>query len=372
MDINRNIIELYCEEFKDKINENETLTDFISTFTKEQIEKIYKLDAAINDNAEILSHILSISTHPKKVIVEDFKNNIKEIYSNILINSSIDIIEQLEVYLKTYKDQVLIYDTDSLNISLYFINFLHNYNLAKVKYLKTENELYLYTPKELRKILNEIINNKELKIKCQNNSEYNRNIYNIIATYGIISVKDLSKIYSKVYDKTNPKEITNKMIINYAFDDEINLVNTDEGYLVYGAGFEDEDDALTFYYSLPENLDYKIYSKEEYEEIGEGTYHQNYEEYDTLYMFLERILNMDEDDIYEFDNIFILDYMFSYQIDSEQAKRNLSHKLKKDFEILDIEKKAFITSTILSLAKKYPNFNYKGYSFNDYKKMNNK
>lgn len=370
MDINRSIIELVCEEFKDKMNGNETYNDFISSFKKEQIEKIYKLDAAINDNTEELAHIWSLSIHPKKIIVEDFKNNIKEIYSNILMNAPEDFIKQLEIYLKIYKDKVLIMDIFNLKLSLHFIEFLHNYNLAKVKYLKSENKLYIYTPLELRNVLKEILKNKEIKLKSKETSKYERNLHNLIATYGIISIKNLTKIYSKIYEKTNQKDLINRIIVNHAFDSEIDLVNTDEGYIVYGLAFSNEDDALEFYYSLPDNIDYKIYTKEEYEEIGEGTYHQQFEEFGKLYVVLENIFNMNEEEIDEFDDAFILDYIFSYQIDSETAKRNLSINLNKVFGIMNLRDKAFISNTILSLAKKYPNFNYKGYSFNDYNKMN--
>ena len=79
---------------------------------------------------------------------------------------------------------------------------------------------------------------------------------------------------------------------------------------------------------------------------------------------------MDEEEIYEFDDTIILDYMFSYQFDAETAKSNLNVNLDKLFGKMDISDKAFISSTILSLAKKYPNFNFKGYSFNDYKNRN--
>lgn len=38
---------------------------------------------------------------------------------------------------------------------------------------------------------------------------------------------------------------------------------TEEGYIVYGLGFENEDDALEFFYSLPENIEYKMYTPKE-------------------------------------------------------------------------------------------------------------
>ncbi len=46
--------------------------------------------------------------------------------------------------------------------------------------------------------------------------------------------------------------------------------------------------------------------------------------------FIELLnFNMSEDEIYGFDDMFILDYIFSYQIDADVAKKNLSNNLEK-------------------------------------------
>ncbi len=365
--IDQKIKELFCENFKDKINEDENYDDYISSFKKEKLEKVYKIVAVMENDNDKLAHILSLSTHPKKVIVEDFKKNIKKIYSTLLKNSNEDILKQTEMFLKLYKSKTMVLNLFDLKFSLHFIEFLNNYNLAKIKYINNQKNLYIYTPLELRNILKDIIKDSTIKKKCKENTNYKNNIHNIISAYGIISIDKFSEIYNAIYEKTNTHTILNKIIINHAFDEEINLAHTDKGYLVYNNGFEDECEALTFYYSLSEKINYKIFTKEEYEELGEGYYHQKYKEYAKLCEYLETEFDMSEEEIYYFDENFILDYMFSYQIDSDIAKKNLSNNLNKEFGKLNINDKSFISSTILSLAKKYPNFNYKGYSYNEIK-----
>ena len=73
------------------------------------------------------------------------------------------------------------------------------------------------------------------------------------------------------------------------------------------------------------------------------------------------------DEIYDFDDMFVLDYIFSYQLDANIAKKNLSNNLDKLFMGLNISDKAYISKVILSIAENYPNFNYKGHTYNEIK-----
>lgn len=156
-----------------------------------------------------------------------------------------------------------------------------------------------------------------------------------------------------------------KIIINRAFDDDINLVKMDKDYLVYGVSFDDDDEAFSFYYSLPDGLNYRIYKKEEYESIMEGTYHHRFNEYYDLCNFLNNEFNMNDSDINVFDDSCVLDYMFAYQLDPDTAKNNLNINLDKYFGKIEFNDKAFICSTIYKLAKNYPSFNFKGHCYNE-------
>lgn len=371
MDLRLSIGKMFCMQFKDKIDRNESYEEYFNSFTKEKIENIYKAIISIEGDSELLGRLISLSIHPKKVIVEDFKNNVEDIYKTIFYNCYEDFLNQMSIFLDNYKNDILELDLSNLSCSLRFIEFINFYCIAKVNYLKSKNKLIIYSPLELRKVISKIIKDKKIKNNCRNNSKFQFNINSLLAVYGVMPVKELCIIYSNIYNSISVDEMLDKIIINRAFDDDIGLVSIDNNYVVYNSGFEDEDHALSFYYSIRDDLDYKIYNKDEYEEIYSGFYHHRFSEFDKLYEFLVTVFNMSEDEFAYFDDIFVLDYLFSYQIDSKKAKENLNSNLDSYFEKLKIADKAFICSTILSIAKNYPNFNYKGYSYNDIKKKGN-
>lgn len=369
MNISKSIRLAYCENFKDKIIENENYNDFISSFSKDRIEKIYKIASIMDDNNKMLSHVMSLSIHPKKVIVDDFIKNKKDIYKIIVSNASIDILNQLNIFINRNNGKVITLSLDNLNYSINFIKYINDFFIAKVKLIKINNILEIYSPEEITNILKEILKDKNIKEKSKKNSEYYNKINSLVATYGVIRVKDLTKIYNKVFEKTTEKNIIDSILINIPIRDNISIVKLDDDYLIYNLEFEDEDNAITFYYSLSKKIDYKIFTKKEYEEIEDGIYHTNFIEYDNLIDFLVTVLNMEDDELDYFDDMFILDYMYSYQTDKEVAKKKLNSKLNTSYGYLEFSDKAYICSSILKIAKNYPNYNYKGYSYNE---INNK
>lgn len=365
--IEKTIIELFCSKFKDKIDQGESFDQYVSSFIKEQIERLLKINAVMEENNQKFAHVLSVSIHKKSDVVKELKQSIREIYTNIIKNINEEVINQLEMYIKEYTSNIIEFNLSKMKYSLHFIELLNSSCMAKVKYLKEENKLYLYTPMEVRTILKGILKSQEVKKMCKKSSIYKSNLHNLIATYGIIPLKKLNEIYNKVYEKIDQNTLTQRIIINAMFDDEIKLIPTEDGDIVYGIEFENEDVALEFFHSLSDDIEYKMYKQEEYQEIGEGTYHSNFKELDDLYDFLKVNFNMSEDEIYDFDDMFVLDYLFSYQIDADVAKKNLSNNLEKQFIRLNIGDKAYISKAILSIARNYPNFNYKGHTYNEVK-----
>lgn len=274
MNINKEIRVMFCSNYKDKIIEKESYNEFISSFSKEKIENIYKVVSVMEDDNRILSHVLSLSLHPKKVLIEDFTHNVKEMYKALISNSKEDILIQINMLLKEHSSSNIIeFELSSLKYSLNFIDFLNRFAIAKVKYLKRQEIIQVYIPVELKNTLKELLKDKTIEDKCKKNTKFHHEISNIVATYGVIKIKDLSEIYNKIYGKENEKSIFNSVIINRATDDGIRIVNLDTDHLVYATAFEDDEDAVSFYYSLSEKDKYKLYTKEEYEEIGEGIYH---------------------------------------------------------------------------------------------------
>ncbi len=371
IDVQENIKNAFLSNYKDKIDENMTCDEFIESLTKKEIERALKINAIIEDDDHKLAHILSISMHKKKDVVKELKNNIKELYKNIFIYADGTIMIQIEDILENYKNKILELDTSEsiLRYSISLLEFLKFNYIAKIKYLKSKDKLIIYIPKEIRDILQEIIKDKKIiKIRNKNNI-YNKNIQNLISVYGVIPFEELLTIYNKVYKKIKTKDLLKIIELNSFFNESINITEIDDDLLIYGMAFEGEDDALEFYYSQPEELDYKLYTKEEYEMIGKDAYHYSLNEYTKLFDFIGSKFKLTPQEEDYFDGMIVLDCLFSYQIDSEMAERNLNHNLEVALGKLNIIDKSFIINTILDMAKNYPNFNYKGHTYNE---VNNK
>lgn len=368
-DIEEKILDVFCLQFNDKLKSNESYEEYISSFKKDELERLLKINAVILDDNSKFARVISVSSHKKNNVVEEFKKSIKEIYTNILKNVDEDVIIQLENYLKRYKNEIFEYNFVEKYLSLHFIEFLNVNCIAKIKYSKSDNKLYLYTPVEIRNILKEILKDKSIKKSSKENKICKSNLYNLMSTYGVITLDKLLEIYNQVYKKISRDELYDLIMLCGIFDGDIRITKIDDGYLVYNMEFEDEDHALEFYYSITDDIDYKIYTKEEYDEIGEGSYHYNFLEFEKLDSFLQLNLGMDDEEAYMFDQMFVLDYLYSYQIDNNEAKRNLDINLKRDFSELNIIDKSFICKTILAIAKNYPNYNYRGYSYNEAREL---
>ena len=358
----------FLKNYKDKIGKEEREEDYYNYFKKDQLERLFKINAVVQNNSKELTKITVLGTKQKKEVVEAFKKEKKKIYANLLKCIDDSIRSQLNYYLKIYEDNLLEIAENRFKVSLHFIEFLNINCLAKVNYSSSKKILTFYTPKELRKELEELLKDKKI-IKCsKENSVIYSNFHDMISTYGILPLKDFNILYNKVYSKITEEKLFDYILLNNIIDDNIRLVPLEDDYLAYGLGFEEEDDAFTFYYQQDESLDYKEFKKEEYEKIGEGSYHKDFKEYKELCKFLEKRLHLDNKELEEFNENFILDYIYSYELDEEVAKKNLKRNLSKMYKELKPKDATYISKQILSIARDHPNFLWKGYSYNEIKK----
>ena len=356
------------KNFKDKIGKEEKEEDYYNFFKKEQLERLFKINAVIKNDSKELAKIALLGTKPKKEVVEEFKKEKKKIYANLLKCIDDSILSQLNYYLKAYQDNLLVIAENRLKVSLHFVDFLNENCLAKVNYSVSKKILTFYTPLELRKEIEELLKDKKIKKYSRENTIINGNLHNLISTYGIIPLKNLNIIYNRIYGKIKEEKLFDSILLNNIIDDNIRLVPLEDDYLAYGLGFDEEDDVFTFYYQQEETLNYKEFNIEEYEKIGEGTYHNDFKEYKELCKFLEKRLHLDEIELNEFNENFILDYIYSYELDEEIAKKNLKRNLSKMYKDLKPKDATYISKEILSIARNYPNFLWKGYSYNEIKK----
>ena len=361
-EIEKKLLEIFFDNFNDEINQNEDYNEFLSTTNVDDLDRILKINSILDDDKKSFSEIDFYTTKEERIkkILDS-----KTIYENIIKNIGINLYDELEHYVNNYKYKPIKLDIDSLEYSPKFIEILKTNLIAKIRYNKNKNNLEIYSPKELIDELKILFKSKSLEKECEKNSEYIDNIKGLVAAYGVIELSNLKEIYNEVYGELSEENLKIRLLTNSIYDEGLHIVNEFSDYLIYGIGFENDIKAQEFLMKLPKKLGYKIYTKEQYEELREGSYHYEIDEFDTLYDFLSLKLHMNDDEIYEFDGMFVLDYMFSYQLDGNTAKRNLKNNIEKMMPDLDVDDKTTISKIILSIAKNYPTFKLKGHTYNE-------
>ena len=172
----------------------------------------------------------------KKYTIDEFFNNINEIYKNLKI-----IIAENEMFISQYK-------FEDNNVTVFLDNIMMNNEvnneniLTDYYYNKRKNILYLYSLNE-GKYINKIANDKTI-VKVIPIQFYIRNILKI-ALYRKSKVLVITKIHKNIYaiisEKgcitysnilTNDKNVLNNEILKFAKDIEIILDKELEDFLV--------------------------------------------------------------------------------------------------------------------------------------------
>ena len=172
----------------------------------------------------------------KKYTIDEFFNNINEIYKNLKI-----IIAENEMFISQYK-------LEDNNVTVFLDNIMMNNEvnneniLTDYYYNKRKKILYLYSLNE-GKYINKIANNKTI-VKVIPIQFYIRNILKI-ALYRKSKVLVITKIHKNIYaiisEKgcitysnilTNDKNVLNNEILKFAKDIEIILDKELEDFLV--------------------------------------------------------------------------------------------------------------------------------------------
>ena len=351
------ILKLFLNNIKCNYKE-ETFKEFISSMDDDIIRRLLMISSTMNNDN---SKFEIVSKESRKILEKEFLTNASDVYSNLFLYTN-NFIFELKEFLDNDNYKIKI---DEFNYSIDFLQKILLFGIGYIKYKK--NIISIYIPSEEREILKKVVNNKKLIKSIDNHNIIIHNINNLLSVYGVIEYTKLNEIYNKVYKKNN--NLLEIIAKNSVVEEEINFFKYKDSYVIYNEpAFNDLEHARSFYNSLDKNIDYKIYNKNELEEIGECTYHYNFEEFDSLYAYLSIKFNMSEDEIFEFDEVFVNDYIYSYQVDHEQASSSLENNLDKLFGKLDARSKKIITTSILNIARKYPDFKYKGNTYYDIEK----
>lgn len=359
-DLLNKIKEITFKQFNDEIKE-ENLESFFNSLSEDELIKIVKVKSVISS-----TDTLKGKTLDKNKIVNYILNNYKKIYSLLLEILDEDFYLQMKKYIKENNNGYLKMVYDSRDYSISFLLNIYNFRIGKVKYDNKTNILEIYIPKETIETINLILKDKSIRKKINENTKIMSNINGLMVAYGIVTIDRLHEIYEDVFSKISNDKLLTVILFDHLTNQTFDIIEYKDSYLINGLSCEEED-AIKYYESIDKKLEYKIFSKEELEDLDDGLYHHQSINYDSLLDEIRRVFNFDEYEIEDFDEEFIVDYMFSFSEDEALAKKNINSNLTKNYPDLDFVNKSIIMKKINSVAKDYPIFKYKGYSINEMK-----
>lgn len=352
-----NIAKMMLEQYKDKIVVEESLQDYLKSFTKDEL--IIKLGICCGcDNYKSLGEILLLQTKKKEEIVRYIIKNIDSLYVGLFHYVDARFFNFFKNLINNNGYMKICLDDFKWSIS--FIMFIRRVGIAKICYISKSREVEVYIPKEILLSIKSLVNNRGIIKKNQKNSDIIYNVECMIDTYGLIDFDSLYNIYNEVFSKID-KEVLLSIISSYSlFSEGINIFDGDNLKLICGVNFVDEDDAFSYYYST--EGDYKVFTKDEYYAISDKSYILKIDDYYELMDFLSETFEMDEDDLNSFVKIILVDYLYSCMEDDRVSKSNLMSKLDDMFEGIIINDKVKIGKLCKNIYLNYPNWGQKGYS----------
>ena len=359
--LHKQIMNLYFENLNDEIVKNETLESYYRSFSEKDLKEFLKIYLLIRDDVTLLNEIPFYEENCKEEMVSYLLEHYEKIYETLLVTMNDSMIEQWNLLMKQKGDYQVYLKEDSLQYSISFVINLQKFKLGKVHYQKEKEILEILIPKDLLNLVKKILHQQTFSNQRREINQISVYVKEILMAYGVLSLEKLTEIMNQVFLKIKKEKLIHILRKIAIVSSDLHVFEDGETVLIGNVSFEDEEEVYTFYESTKEK-NYKIFTKEEYEELFDGVYHQKFQAYEELIFYLYNHLGFDEETVNYFEQWFILDYLNSSQEDEEVANYNLMVNLKKDLKELRIEDKAFIKKKLKTLAALYPSYVLKGYA----------
>lgn len=353
----REIVNIWFSECKDKINKNESLEQYYSSFKKKELQQILGNYILIKDDVSILEKVPYNEKNTKEEMIDYLLNNLKEIYKTIFYTMDDNQILQWKKLIKNKGYQKI----NSLEYSINFLNNLKRFKTAKINYDVKNKTIEFCVPKDLLILVKKLINDPNFNKEREYINKIAFTIKMLLKPYGILTIKKLTEIINKTFFNIDEEEVENILRMITVTDNELNIIEHGEEILVTRINYEDIDEIIAFYESMAEG-EYKIFTKDEYLILENDIYHCQFQEYNDLLEYLCFALDLNSEEQENFEEWFILDYLNSYQLDEDIANKNLIINLEKSYPNISFQTKATLKKKISNLAKLYPKYNLKGYS----------
>ena len=359
--IRNQLMDIYFENFQDKIVMDEDLKGYYQRVDEEDLKKVLGTYLLIQEDVTLLDKVPFSENYEKEEVVDYFLKNYEEIYGTIFLMLDDSMVKQWRSLLKMEGHYKVYVRKDWLSFSIEFIRKLYMFKLGQVNYNKEDGMIELCVPKDLLVFTKKLLQQKEFSKKRTYINQICCHVKGLLEAYGLLSLKKLTEVINQIYLKIEEEELESILRKITVQSDDFSLFGEGEEMLVGNICFEDEDEAYAFYESLPEG-EYKLFTKKEYRELLEGEYHHKFVAYEELMFYLEHHLNFSEEELDDFDQWYVVDYLNSYQEDKEVANHHLMKNLEKDYDGLKIEDKMVIKKKLATLGKLYPVYYLKGYA----------
>lgn len=324
-DLAEMVFDIMTEEYKEKVDTNKDLKDYLNEKTKQDLLSIYLLYGYAENNEYIVEEIVELQRKKKGEVIDkiiaflDSKIQLILGFFNEKRMSDLKEIAKMDGIFTFGKH-------DGNDISFDIIKILRQLGFIFCK--KDKKEVIIHMPKYIR----DIINNINESIQLDNYDEiisYSKGIAN---TYGAIHLKDAYDI------------IKNDVLISFEKYDCIIkfvcLLELEPIYYSFGyqclCDFNIHDEDIIKIFESREDI--IVYNREMYEDIGNDKYLMDLKEYKEFRNFLKEYywFDINEDELLRGE--IVDDYIDSAQFDEKEAINNVKEALDRYFDINEFQK----------------------------------
>ena len=324
-DLAEMVFDIMTEEYKEKVDTNKDLKDYLNEKTKQDLLSIYLLYGYAENNEYIVEEIVELQRKKKGEVIDkiiaflDSKIQLILGFFNEKRMSDLKEIAKMDGIFTFGKH-------DGNDISFDIIKILRQLGFIFCK--KDKKEVIIHMPKYIR----DIINNINESIQLDNYDEiisYSKGIAN---TYGAIHLKDAYDI------------IKNDVLISFEKYDCIIkfvcLLELEPIYYSFGyqclCDFNIHDEDIIKIFESREDI--IVYNREMYEDIGNDKYLMDLKEYKEFRNFLKEYywFDINEDELLRGE--IVDDYIDSAQFDEKEAINNVKEALDRYFDNNEFQK----------------------------------
>ena len=334
------IFDAMTNEYKDKVDKNKDMVDYLKDNTKNELISLYLLYGYAGNNEYIVEEIIELQKKKKEEVIKRIVNFLDTQILSILQFFNNRLMENIKS---------IAYDQDFFEFSK---NKENKISLATIKVLKQLK--FIYCKKEEDGIIihmPKFIRDKICSIRGNLYLDYYKAIISyskgIADTYGAVDIHDAYDI------------IKNDILISFEkFTNIIKFISILELEPIFYSfqysclcSFNLRDENIPEILKSTKNI--VVYNKKMYEDIGNNNYLFNIEEYKKLREYLREYYHFDINEDEMIRGEIVSDYIDNAQLDEKMAKEYINDALDRYFEINDLEKQVII-SYVDKIRKKMP------------------